>query len=49
MVLVSEYELWLICANEHLQMVGVDGDKAVIQPLKPKSSLSEFRQFSVHK
>jgi hypothetical protein len=40
-ILVSEHELWLslglIGTNEHLQMVIVDGDKAVIQPLKPKS------------
>jgi hypothetical protein len=51
-VLVSEYGLWLIYTNEHLKMVSVDGDKAVIQPSKPKSSLigfSEFRQFLVHK
>lgn len=36
-VLASEHELWLIGTNEHLKMVSVDGDKAVIQPLTPKS------------
>jgi len=33
--MLSEHELWLVCVNGHLDVVEVDGDKAVVQPLKP--------------